>query len=188
MPHAARVALNVPTNTRIIAGMLRNAVGEVPSIMAAPRIPTHATTMPIAVAAFTLLVIGSGPRIFRPSRRSLDVPSRPVKRGAPRRGPGRSRVQLGVEAKELLGVCPGHRHPPRTLERPPPAWTSVLPNAVGRERRRGLPEGLLDRAQDAIGLERLDHEVLGAELDRLEHLGLLPEGRAHDDAGGRVVR
>ena len=52
MPHAAMVAPNVPTNTRIIAGMLRNAVGEVPSIMAPPRIPTHATTMPIAVAAF----------------------------------------------------------------------------------------------------------------------------------------
>ena len=78
MPHAASVALNVPTNTRIIAGRFRNAVGEVPSIMAAPRIPTHATTMPIAVAAFTLLVIGSGPRIFRPSRRSLDVPAHGV--------------------------------------------------------------------------------------------------------------
>src|SRR3954447_13277879 len=109
MPHAARVALNVPTNTRIIAGMLRNAVGEVPSIMAAPRIPTHATTMPIAVAAFTLLVIGSGPGIFRPSRRPLDVSARRIKRGAPGRGPGRSRVQLGVEAKELLGVCPAQR-------------------------------------------------------------------------------
>ena len=60
MPHAASVALNVPTNTRIIAGMFRNAVGEVPSIMAAPRIPTHAATMPMAVAAFTVLVIGSG--------------------------------------------------------------------------------------------------------------------------------
>ena len=78
MPHAAMVAANVPTNTRIIAGRFRNAVGEVPSIMAAPRIPTHATTMPIAVAAFTLLVIGSGPRIFRPSRRSLDVPAHRV--------------------------------------------------------------------------------------------------------------
>ena len=68
MPHAAKVAANVPPNTRIIAGMLRNAVGEVPSIMAAPRMPTHATTMPIAVAAFTLLVIGSERRIFRASR------------------------------------------------------------------------------------------------------------------------
>jgi hypothetical protein len=34
--------------------------------------PTHATTMPIAVAAFTLLVIGSERRIFRASRSSLD--------------------------------------------------------------------------------------------------------------------
>jgi hypothetical protein len=72
------VAANVPTNTRIIAGRFRNAVGEVPSIMAAPRMPTHATTMPIAVAAFTLLVIGSERRIFRASRRQLDGPEREV--------------------------------------------------------------------------------------------------------------
>jgi hypothetical protein len=52
MPHAARVTPNVPTKTRIIAGGLRNDAGEVPSIIAPPRIPTIAATMPIAVAAF----------------------------------------------------------------------------------------------------------------------------------------
>src|SRR3954454_12313330 len=49
-----------------------------------------------------------------------------------------------------------------------------------------LAERLADGLEDAVGLERLDHEVLGAELDRLEHLGLLAEGGAHDHAGGRV--
>jgi hypothetical protein len=33
--------------------MLKNAAGDVPSIKADPRMPTHATTMPMAVAAFT---------------------------------------------------------------------------------------------------------------------------------------
>jgi hypothetical protein len=46
----ATVAPKVPANTRIIARMLKNAAGEVPSIMAAPRMPT----MPMAVAAFTI--------------------------------------------------------------------------------------------------------------------------------------
>ena len=53
IPTAATVAPNVPANTRIIAGMLKNAAGEVPSMNAAPRMPTQATTMPMAVAAFT---------------------------------------------------------------------------------------------------------------------------------------
>src|SRR3954451_5292936 len=49
------------------------------------------------------------------------------------------------------------------------------------ERRRwDLAQRLGDRGQDAVGLERLDHEVLGAELDRLQDLGLLAQGRAHD--------
>jgi hypothetical protein len=61
-----------------MAGRFRNAVGEVPSIMAAPRMPTHATTMPIAVAAFTLLVIGSERRIFRASSDELDGAERRV--------------------------------------------------------------------------------------------------------------
>src|SRR4051812_29986146 len=47
-------------------------------------------------------------------------------------------------------------------------------------------ERLADRLDDTVGLERLDDEVLGAELDRLEHLRLLAEGRAHHDAGRRV--
>src|SRR5215216_459251 len=51
---------------------------------------------------------------------------------------------------------------------------------------RALAEGLADRVDDAVRLERLDHEVLGAELDRLEHLRLLAERRAHDDLRGRV--
>src|SRR6476620_7624628 len=49
-----------------------------------------------------------------------------------------------------------------------------------------LGQCLADRLDDAVGLERLDDEVLGAELDRLEDLGLLAEGRAHHDAGRRV--
>src|SRR3954465_9890592 len=95
MPEAAQVAPNVPTNTRIIAGRFMNAAGEVPSIMAAPRIPTIAATIPMAVAAFTLLVIGSGPRIFRASRGQVDETwAAAFKRGAPRwsgalRGPAR---------------------------------------------------------------------------------------------------
>src|SRR5215217_5140868 len=52
----------------------------------------------------------------------------------------------------------------------------------------GLRQGLADGLEHAVGLERLDDEVLGAELDRLEDLGLLAEGRAHDDLGGRVER
>src|SRR3954451_6575881 len=53
---------------------------------------------------------------------------------------------------------------------------------------RGLVERLDNRFVDAVGLERLDDEVAGAELDRLEDLGLLPEGGAHDHPGGGVDR
>src|SRR4051794_26275582 len=49
-----------------------------------------------------------------------------------------------------------------------------------------LGERLADGLDDAGRLERLDDEVLGAELDRLEHLRLLAEGGAHDDARRRV--
>src|SRR4051812_34940374 len=51
-----------------------------------------------------------------------------------------------------------------------------------------LTERLADGLVDAVGLEGLDDEVAGAELDRLEDLGLLAEGGAHDHAGGGVDR
>src|SRR3954447_20668138 len=68
------------------------------------------------------------------------------------------------------GCAPGHPRSPyggRARTRPP---TFAV-----------LGDGLLDRADDAVGLERLDDEVLRTGLDRLEHLALLPEGGAHDD-------
>src|SRR4051795_2297502 len=58
--------------------------------------------------------------------------------------------------------------------------------------RRGCPpllplrQGFRDRFLDALGLEGLHDEVAGAELDRLEHLGLLAQRGAHDHAGARV--
>src|SRR4051812_49971784 len=53
------------------------------------------------------------------------------------------------------------------------------------ERRRwDLAQRLGDRGEDAVGLERLDHEVLRAELDRLEDLGLLAQRGAHDHPCG----
>src|SRR5690349_14854722 len=54
---------------------------------------------------------------------------------------------------------------------------------MGRLRQR-----LRDCVEDAVRLERLDDEVLRAALDRLEHLRLLAEGRAHDDLGGGIER
>src|SRR3954451_15262279 len=57
------------------------------------------------------------------------------------------------------------------------------------ERRRwDLAQRLGDRGEDAVGLERLDHEVLRAELDRLQDLGLLAQGRAHHDLRAGVGR
>src|SRR3954468_11377085 len=50
-----------------------------------------------------------------------------------------------------------------------------------------LGERLADRVDDAIGLERLDDEVLRAELQRLDDLRLLAQRRAHDDAGRGVA-
>src|SRR4051812_38359543 len=50
-----------------------------------------------------------------------------------------------------------------------------------------LGERLTDRVDDAIGLERLDDEVLRAELQRLDDLRLLAQRRAHDDAGRGVA-
>src|SRR4051795_4411976 len=50
-----------------------------------------------------------------------------------------------------------------------------------------LGERLADRIDDAVGLERLDDEVLRAELQRLDDLRLLAERRAHDDARGGVA-
>src|SRR5262249_14939191 len=40
--------------------------------------------------------------------------------------------------------------------------------------------------EEAVGLERLHDEVLRAELDRLDHLGLLAERRAHQHAGAGI--
>src|SRR5262245_2690771 len=48
---------------------------------------------------------------------------------------------------------------------------------------RWLCQGLADGLEHALGLEGLDDEVARAELDRLEHLGLLAQGRAHHHAG-----
>src|SRR4051812_18000098 len=55
-----------------------------------------------------------------------------------------------------------------------------------RERRGRLGQGLADGLDHAVRLERLDHEVLRAQADGLEHLRLLPEGRAHDDLRRRI--
>src|SRR3954469_19187571 len=46
-----------------------------------------------------------------------------------------------------------------------------------------LPEHALDGLEHARGLERLDHEILRARLDGLDHEGLLPHGAAHQDLG-----
>src|SRR3954454_15525094 len=50
----------------------------------------------------------------------------------------------------------------------------------------GLAQRLLDRREDTIGLEGLHDEVLGAELDRLQDLGLLAQGGAHDHLGAGI--
>ena len=55
-----------------------------------------------------------------------------------------------------------------------------------RGRRAGLCQSLRDGFLDALGLEGLDDEVAGAELDRLEHLGLLTQRGAHDHARARI--
>src|SRR5881296_2442152 len=46
------------------------------------------------------------------------------------------------------------------------------------ERSMELAEHALDGLEDARGLERLDHEVFRARLDRLDHEGLLPHRAA----------
>src|SRR3954465_7080887 len=79
-----------------------------------------------------------------------------------------------------------------TSARSRPSWTergtalSGYPAAAGRPRGETLGQRLADRLEHALGLERLDHEVARAELDRLEHLGLLAQRGAHDHAGARV--
>src|SRR3954452_24392373 len=75
------------------------------------------------------------------------------------------------------------RSPPRAVRRVrrDKEWLSVKGRA-----RAVLGERLADGLDDAGRLERLDDEVLVAELDGLEHLRLLAEGGAHDDAGRRV--
>src|SRR4051794_33487828 len=56
------------------------------------------------------------------------------------------------------------------------------PDCRASASRRCLGERLAHRLEHALGLERLDDEVAGAELDRFEHLGLLAQGGAHDHA------
>src|SRR5262249_21193777 len=57
---------------------------------------------------------------------------------------------------------------------------------VGRRGCPALRQGFCHSFLHPLRLERLDHEVAGAELDRLEHLGLLAERGAHDHAGPGV--
>src|SRR3712207_9046342 len=49
LPISASVAPNVPTNTISIAGTLKKAAGEVPSIIDPTRRPRNAAPMPMAV-------------------------------------------------------------------------------------------------------------------------------------------
>src|SRR5680860_294443 len=70
-------------------------------------------------------------------------------------------IPMGVDA--FIHLC--HRPPPGVLK---------------------LTQSFVHRAEHAIGLEGLHDEVLGPDLDRLEHLGLLSEGGAHDHAGTRI--
>src|SRR3954454_18503892 len=78
------------------------------------------------------------------------------------------------------------RRPPRWVRRLRRGTWVAFCSSVNVVRSRGLGERLADGLDDTGRLERLDDEVLGAELDGLEDLGLLAEGRAHDDAGRRV--
>ena len=55
MPTLAIVAPAVPATMISSAGMLMNAAGLVPSIIALIRIPTTATPIPMPVAAFMIL-------------------------------------------------------------------------------------------------------------------------------------
>src|SRR3954470_14703436 len=73
-----------------------------------------------------------------------------------------------------------------------PGTRTAPPGESGRGRcatgmSAALRERLADRVDDAIGLERLDDEVLRAELQRLDDLRLLAERRAHHDAGRGVA-
>src|SRR3954463_4452410 len=82
----------------------------------------------------------------------------------------------------------------RALRRPPdgaPERETAPPESPGGAAvqpgcRRALRERLADGLDDARRLERLDDEVLRAELDGLEDLRLLAEGRAHDALRRRV--
>src|SRR6185312_9837683 len=86
-----------------------------------------------------------------------------------------SRLKVNVFRMTRLG---GRLAPAPTGNRRPG------PAIEGRRRERsgaGLAERLADGVENPLGLERLDHEVLGAGLDGLEHLRLLAERGAHDD-------
>src|SRR3954452_11883271 len=76
------------------------------------------------------------------------------------------------------------RRPPRAVRRVRRDTGAAL--SVRGCARGVLGERLADGLDDAGRLERLDDEVLGAELDGLEHLRLLAEGGAHHDAGRRI--
>ena len=129
-----------------------------------------------------------GPRARRLPRRRAPVPGddhapppRPPRRSPARDRGGRLRPHRGgpalrARAAQARGARPaaaagGAQDAPRRAgadghaprDRPRPAAEVI----------RGLGERLADGVEDAIGLERLDDEVLRAELDRLEHLGLL---------------
>src|SRR5919197_6171260 len=85
------------------------------------------------------------------------------------------------------------QHNRTAKEKPAPRQTGTGGNKPAPARNRGgwelrLRQRLADGVEDAVGLERLDDEVLRTELDRLEHLGLLAKGRAHDHLRGRVHR
>src|SRR5688500_1614071 len=51
----------------------------------------------------------------------------------------------------------------------------------------GSAEDALDRLEHAGGLEGLDHDILGAGLDRLDAKRLLPHRAAHENLGVRIV-
>ena len=98
MPHAAIVAPNVPHEHDDHRGHVEERRREVPSIMAATRMPTNATTMPIAVAAFIAPGHRLGAADLSPVQRGI---GRPCARGSTRSAPegaGALEGPLGGEA------------------------------------------------------------------------------------------